>query len=448
MSPRGKRRRGLFEAAVSWLAERIPEDRLPGKTGELEEYLRIAEPGRQRLSARVYYARRLMTLFCGAVFCLIFMVSAVLALGGAEGTIEENKLKRPGGGEEALQTELSVLLEGQEEALTIRAQIQPEKLTAEEVQELFGMAQERLDLLILGENSSMDEIRENLNLVSTVELPRGSVGVEWVTVPADLVDTSGVLQREAAEEGELLKLRALLEFQSHEAEYELFGTVYPRQYTGREKWIRSSEEAVRRAAAEDPYSREIVLPDRVDGARVSWRQTGDSSADLLVFLCPVVFLCLYFRETKRVGETVRKRRRQLLLDYPQMVFQLTMLLGAGLTIRGAFFKVAGEYRTKEKGGRRWVYEEMDLSCREMENGVPEAAAYENFGRRCGHPVYRKLGMVLSQNLKKGSEGLAELLEQEAMLALGEEAGTKLLIPMILMLMVVLVILMVPAMMSF
>ena len=71
---------------------------------------------------------------------------------------------------------------------------------------------------------------------------------------------------------------------------------------------------------------------------------------------------------------------------------------------------------------------------------------------------QKFGSLLSQDLKKGSAGLVELLEQEAengmeerkSLArkLGEEAGTKLLLPMMLMLILVVVILMVPAILAF
>ena len=61
---------------------------------------------------------------------------------------------------------------------------------------------------------------------------------------------------------------------------------------------------------------------------------------------------------------------------------------------------------------------------------------------------------MSQNLRKGTKGLTELLKLEARQAfeerkaqakrLGEEAGTKLLLPMFLMLAVVLVIVIVPA----
>ena len=78
--------------------------------------------------------------------------------------------------------------------------------------------------------------------------------------------------------------------------------------------------------------------------------------------------------------------------------------------------------------------------------------------RCKVQSFRKLTALLLQNLKKGSSELVGLLHSEAVNAfeirksaarkLGEEAGTKMLFPMILSLGVVLVILIVPAWMSF
>ena len=66
--------------------------------------------------------------------------------------------------------------------------------------------------------------------------------------------------------------------------------------------------------------------------------------------------------------------------------------------------------------------------------------------------------MLSQNLTKGSKGLSELLMREASLGMeerrnlarrmGEEAGVKLLLPMMLMLVLVMVILIVPSVLAF
>lgn len=101
---------------------------------------------------------------------------------------------------------------------------------------------------------------------------------------------------------------------------------------------------------------------------------------------------------------------------------------------------------------------MLITQREIENGKGEIKAYESFARRCELQKYRKLSSYLVQNLKKGNKGLCELLEREAAETfserknmaqqLGEELGTKLLFPMLLMLGIVILIVMVPAVLSF
>ena len=94
----------------------------------------------------------------------------------------------------------------------------------------------------------------------------------------------------------------------------------------------------------------------------------------------------------------------------------------------------------------------------MESGVSELSAYEHLGARCQGTSYRSLATLLTQNLKKGSKGLLELMEQESSEAFeerrrraraeGEKAGTKLLFPMMLMLGVVFLLILVPAFLSF
>lgn len=81
-------------------------------------------------------------------------------------------------------------------------------------------------------------------------------------------------------------------------------------------------------------------------------------------------------------------------------------------------------------------------------GVPEGAAYENFGKRTGVREYVRLSTFLTQNLKKGSSTLLQQLKEESVQAeelriqnarkLSEEATTKLLLPMVMLLVVVMV----------
>ena len=101
---------------------------------------------------------------------------------------------------------------------------------------------------------------------------------------------------------------------------------------------------------------------------------------------------------------------------------------------------------------------MIYTMHQIQGGAAEGECYENYGVRCKVPVYRKFGTMLSQNLRKGSKGLSVLLKREAEEAfeerkntakkLGEEAGTKLLLPLFLMLGVVMAMVMAPALLSF
>ena len=78
--------------------------------------------------------------------------------------------------------------------------------------------------------------------------------------------------------------------------------------------------------------------------------------------------------------------------------------------------------------------------------------------RCGLSVYKTFATLLVQNLRKGNREILDMLERESQEAfenrkrrakiLGEQAGTKLLAPMMLMLVIVFVILLYPAGSSF
>lgn len=149
------------------------------------------------------------------------------------------------------------------------------------------------------------------------------------------------------------------------------------------------------------------------------------------------------------------------LDYPEVVNKLLILLGAGMSLKQAWDKISARYsdkRPKETKSPRYIYEEMLVTSHEISDGESERRAYQNFGERTGLGVYHRLVRILIQNLNTGSRGLCQLLEQESQTALeerralarklGEEAGTRLLLPMMLMLVIVIAIIMVPAMLSF
>lgn len=200
------------------------------------------------------------------------------------------------------------------------------------------------------------------------------------------------------------------------------------------------------------------LPARWEGETFTWRRPGDPSGALLASMGLFAAFVVLMKKSREAQEREMKRSEQLLMDYPALVMKFALLIQAGMTAGRAFRKIAGDYRRRNPDGGRSAYDAVAAACYEMDSGVAEQEAYRRFGERCGQMKYKTFSTLLIQNLQKGSRHMADILEQEALDAwderkrkarvLGEAAATKLLLPMVMMLAVVMAIIMIPAFLSF
>lgn len=395
-----------------------------------------------------------MVMFsAGAVSALVFFVDGIQALPSDEDGA--SVVKRNGYGEGERTEELQVQIGNQSEKYTVT--IGERKYSDEELQKVFDEASDTLERLVLGENESLDEVRKNLDLVSMI--PETGIRVSWELDNYEVLDLQGAIKKDVlTEEGTLVQLKALMTYGEEKMEHSFYVKIYPPKLTSGERLLAELEKEVRRLDAQTQTDAVMKLPDNVDGRPVRWGQLRNLRAAGVMLLGIVLSLLLYISQKEKEKEEKKRRDMQMTLDYPQLVSTFTLFLGAGMPARGVWYQMAEHYeRQKGEKGRREVYEEMVRSMYEMKGGANEGECYERFGERCGLPIYRKFAALLSQNLRKGTKGLAFILKQEADNAfeerkslakkLGEEAGTKVLLPMFLMLAVVLVIIVVPAFMS-
>ena len=204
----------------------------------------------------------------------------------------------------------------------------------------------------------------------------------------------------------------------------------------------------------------LELPDTVGDVRLSYHMRRDLTG-LKILLCGILAAALLgFRPAQEKKIAAKKRETELLLDYAEVVSRLIVYLGAGMTIRNAWGKITKEYEEAKAAGRtekRNAYEEMIQTALELEKGVSERRAYIDFAHRCGPRCYLRLASILEQNLRTGDKRLAAALELEIQEAfeqrrnaarrLGEEAGTKLVIPLVLSLLAVMMTVTMPALLT-
>ena len=421
--------------------------------GALRQELAALQVGRKE-TIRAYWIRKICyVLAAGMVGLLLAAVSFGWSMLRKE-DVPDQRLQRPAYGEGNRTEALEAEIDG-EEVQTFEITVRERAYTEAEKQQHLDAAILTLDEMLPGANSSLDEVRQDLAFPKTLE--DGAVQIGWTTVPYGVIDESGRLLGSEDVDGVLVEIQGTLTCGGKEALYTAYAKVFPQEMPKEEQLHQSILNELSREDSEHGSEAVLELPAEVDGRQLHWLYDKENPVPKVFGVTFLAIFVIWVGMDQQIHRQAKERQAQLLLDYPDLMWKLAMLLGAGMSMKGAFWRLSGQYERK-KNGIRYVYEELTCACYEMQSGIAEAEAYERFGRRCQLPEYIRLGTVLSQNLRKGTKGLNAMLEQEAAASfterknnarkLGEKAGTKLLFPMLLMLGIVLVILMVPAFLSF
>lgn len=170
----------------------------------------------------------------------------------------------------------------------------------------------------------------------------------------------------------------------------------------------------------------------------------DSPQTLFLGIVLAVLLVWYLSETFK--DKLSARREALLLEFPQVLSKITLLVNSGMVLRNAWDKVSD-------GGTGILYDEMKATGAELRNGVSEQDAYRNFADRCGLKEMRKFSSLVAQSLSKGSGDLSYFLKdmsdemwemkKNMVKRKSERANAKMLIPIMLVFLGILFMVMAP-----
>ncbi len=397
------------------------------------------------------YSMLLMVVFVGDLLCMAAWASAHSNVRLTDGFF----LPRNASGEGDVEVELLAEIPGiQEEVFDYL--VEERKLTEEELEQSFAEAEGLLTGAILGENDRLEDVRKDLKLIT--ELEGYPFQISWQSSVYSLVNSDGTVHNETLAEGEIVALTARFRYEDWIREMELYVQVNPVVYTPEEGLRAQIEELLWEREESTKNEETMVLPEQIGTEPIVWKEIIEDSSGYFLILVLLAAGVLYWNRGRELDQKLEARKRELLSDYPEIVNKLALYMGAGMTIRNAFLKMGEDYKKQREERKKYVYEEILMTCYELQGGRSETEAYDHFGRRCQVQAYIRLSALLSQNIRKGSGDLLRVLRQEADNAfaqrknlakkLGEEAGTKLLLPMMMMLCVVMVIIMIPAYFSF
>lgn len=207
---------------------------------------------------------------------------------------------------------------------------------------------------------------------------------------------------------------------------------------------------------------QIILPTHLgpNNLEVTWAIDEGGLSMLPILICIVGLLILVHRfYQEELNKKCTARETAILRDFPDVILNLTLLLQAGISFRSAFTRIAQTYgmNLDQLDQSRPFYAGLVLAIREMDNGVAISEALRNLAHNTNIREVRRMTHLIINAMSLGDDALCESLlnlSKEAwelkayqIKKHGEEASTKMLLPLALSLVTIMIIVLAPAFIS-
>lgn len=446
-----------------FLLEKAGVEKLLVKNEAIKENLGMLFPDKRTSNHyKAYLCRKI------SIVIIIFVVFSVISLFQCVSSLksfsmeDSQYIQRPQPGEDEKEVCLDVVAieDGEEYKTGIHFNVGEQRYKDEKLKEQVEYAKAYIDAAILGKNRSLDAVVFPLNLIK--DIPDTGIKVSWDLDIDGYINIDGTVNNQEIKKGGVLAaITAVLQYYDMRVNYEMVLKIMPEILSKEEALEKELLEEVKKREEESRMEEKVNLPRQLGNKEIYYKVQKSHNAEEVLFFGILAGILIFILQDKELEGKVKKRNTQLMIDYPEIINKFTLLLSAGLTVKNAWGKIVMEYMERKKKTPekiRFAYEEMLITWNELGNNISEERAFDHFGKRVNLMSYLKFSSLLTQNIKKGSRGLLGALELEAVEAfeerktlarrLGEEAGTKLLAPMMIMLLIVMLLIVIPAFISF
>lgn len=315
-----------------------------------------------------------------------------------------------------------------------------------------------LAAVMAGDNPSLNDVSLDLRFPASIKGYPFSISYQPEDI--DLVGTDGSLgpDTRALAPGDSRKTRIVVKVvyedlaRTHTYTLLLKARTTPDR-TGLEK-VQNELEA---READSRENEDLVLPAYLEGSRVKLADGGFPFPGL-TFLLLVTIVLIVFRHIS-LKEKARSSQEEAESDFPLIVHLFALLMGAGLSFSSSLVRINHYYRSgRLMTGQRKAFNRLILLEDRLRDGVGVQEALKTWASSFSFPGYRRLALILSQCLSKGQREAVTMMEKEEEQAFretierarsrGEQARTRLLFPMIVLLAATMILIMFPAMAAF
>ncbi|PZE21817.1 type II secretion system F family protein [Paenibacillus xerothermodurans] len=212
--------------------------------------------------------------------------------------------------------------------------------------------------------------------------------------------------------------------------------------------LHGSKTALARTKCFAAHVLSLIMVALIGSTLLAWASEG--GVETLLYCCILISL-MPFVLFKELTGRLQKRKRSMLLELPEMLNQIVLLVNAGETVQKALLRCV---ESRASVADSPLFTELAQAAHEIGMNASFAKSMEDFNKRCGVQEVSLFTTTLLLNYKRGGDELVmslkelsfTLWEKRKSLAktLGEEASSKMVFPMVLIFLVVMVVVAAPA----
>lgn len=196
----------------------------------------------------------------------------------------------------------------------------------------------------------------------------------------------------------------------------------------------------------------IVLPSSINGQKISWYSQIGKNRIISIIFPILVSIIVFIFHLKNIDNKYEIKRELLKSAYSDLLATIVLYMESGLNITQTFNQICSSYTCNE------AIDKEIYKCRKMlECGKGIDETLKILAENCNLKEYRMLSQLISQNIKKGSDSMINLLKAELIRIekdkivnikiFAKKAEMKLMGPLMIMLMVVFLIVASPSVIS-
>ena len=417
--------------------------------------------------------RSIYILFISILLCILLGVK-----NQNTSIIKNHSIMRTGYGEKKTPYKINVDIDD-EKNIEIDFSVSSRRYKKSEIDRIFDEKYDELLITVLGENNDFDNIIYDLNFQTDVS---SGIKAIWNFKPENenndfnyylkyqnVIDSRGNVRNKDFLYDEFVKgyisLILYANIKEEEGVYKSSEYIIPitikkgkvnKRYELKSQLLKDIDKNDRDTIENES----MLLPDKVNGKNVKYKEKKDNIFLIIPFLGILLIVLFEYRDKNKIKTEKLNLEKSIEKDFCIVATKILLYINSGMSIRNGLIKIANDYLNKLKNNKiknSFVNDEIVLFKNKVLSGIGEIEALDYMAKHINMRIWTRFINTLEQSIKNGNKDIKNILNMEVQDALfekkyrakrlGEEASTKLILPLMLNLAVIMIIIMVPAFMS-